>query len=428
MASLLADFMASIRKTDTAGVITTVKELRDNQFGFPLPHYAQQYLFGATGLRIGVFHSIAGAPGSCKSPLLFDLMGHVCSSKEENGLGGLGFLFELETKISPTLFQSVLARYGETVHDTLLVIKDPTIEDALTTIHKKILPMYRKNFANNSVPLIIGIDSIGGSASKDMVDKMNKEGAVGKGFGEKSHIMKNFCENAGAIIAELPVVIMCINQEKEQISTMSYGPAQKRITGGVSQTFKDGHMISASSMNKGKGNCRLITLRTTKTSFCDQRKIEVEFSWNLFGSSEEDSYGHKFNWALASAKCLADPEKGVGEIRDIANVSVSDKNLVTCPQLGLRSVQPEEFEEALFAPENAAVLNALRVYQKIEVIKDVNEYATYLKDRKGTLKGLKEELKQEGAAEPVTKVTKSKVTKAKAKPKEEEGPQQETLV
>ena len=74
--SAIHSMMEALRKDD-GGIVTSVKELKENQYGFPLAHYAQQYLFGATGLRIKVFNSISGMPQACKSPLLFDLMGHL---------------------------------------------------------------------------------------------------------------------------------------------------------------------------------------------------------------------------------------------------------------------------------------------------------------------------------------------------------------
>lgn len=91
--SAIHNMIEGLRKADSTGIMTSVKELKENQYGFPLAHFAQQYLFGSTGLRIKVFNSISGMPQSCKSPLLFDLMGHVCASPEHGGLGGLGFLY-----------------------------------------------------------------------------------------------------------------------------------------------------------------------------------------------------------------------------------------------------------------------------------------------------------------------------------------------
>ena len=415
--SFIDDLMEDLIKDDKEGAIMTVQELREHQYGIPLRYYAQRYLFGATGLRLKVFHSISGMPQSCKSPLLFDLMGHVCADSEHHGMGGIGFIYELEDKISPTLLSSVMGQYGDIIGKSFRVVKDMTIEGAFAHLCKKLIPMYNKHVKDYDIPMIVGLDSIGGAASKDTVTKLKEEGAAGKGFYDKAHYMKYFCENAGQVIGDIPMVVVCINQEKEAASTTpgSYGPPQKKITGGASQVFKDGHMISASFRTLASGDGKIITLRTTKTSFSDARKLEVEFRWNKFGTSIDDAYGHHFEWALASAKCLAAPDKGVGDIRDIANVSVSEKNLVTCPQLDCKYVPPEEFEAALNAPEYEKVLNELYMYQKIERIKDLSAYKEYMKERKERQKSKKE--KEEEAKASKVKVTKVKAAKAPAAPK-----------
>ena len=50
---------------------------------------------------------------------------------------------------------------------------------------------------------------------------------------------------------------------------------------------------------------------------------------------------------------------------------------MSCKTYGLDKVTATEFEEALFAPENAKVLEDLYRYQKIEKIKLPSEYAAY---------------------------------------------------
>lgn len=164
-------------------------------------------------------------------------------------------------------------------------------------------------------------------------------------------------------------------------------------------------MISSSYKTLASGDGKLLTLRTTKSSFSDARKIEVAFRWNKYGATDPDTdaYNHHFEWALASAKCIADPEKGVGEIRDICDVKVADSGLVTCPTFGLRSVPAEEFEAALFDSSNEKTLNQLYAYQKIEKIKDMSDYKAFVKSRKdGTF---------HAAAEPEPAATATVTTK-----------------
>ena len=378
--SFLDSFVSGLRgKGGTA--VTTVKELRENQFGFPLKHYAQQYLFGATGLRVQVFNSIQGQKEVGKSTMLFDLLGYTCGAREDGGLEGLGFLYELEGKISPSILYSILRNHGERALDACILVTDKTLEEAMAHLSTVVIPAYLSACPKRDKPLLIGFDSIGGAASGDTIGKIEKEGATGKGYYDKQHFMKYFCENMGAILARknIPAVVICINQERETASSTGFGPPQKTITGGKAQLFKDGHMISASKKALASGDGNLIYLKTTKTSFCDPRKIEVEFRWNKYGTKTDDAYEAHFLWPLASARCLADPEKGVGEIRDICDVKVSANDLVTCPQLGLKSVTPEEFEAALMVDEK--LLDQLYTYQKIEKLRDLSGYSDYVKGK-----------------------------------------------
>lgn len=379
----LDSFVAGLKSTRTGGIVTSVSEMKENQFGVPLKHYAQQYLFGATGLRIQVFNSIQGQKEVGKSTTMFDLMGDVCGAEEDGGQGGLAVLYELEGKISPSILYSILRNHGERALEACIPRLGMTLEEAMADLNVNILPMYLKACPKLDKPLMIGFDSIGGSSSDDTIQKLKKEGVAGKGYYNKQHFMKYFCENQGAIFAKLniPVVVILINQERE-VAAATFGAApQKTITGGKAQMFKDGHMISASKKALASGDGNILYFKTAKTSFCDPRKIEVEFRWNKYGQKQEDAYEAHFMWALASAKCLADPEKGVGDIRDICNVKVSDKDLVTCDQLGLRSVPAEEFEAALFA--NDDILSQLYTYQKIERLRDLSGYADYIKSLKG---------------------------------------------
>lgn len=406
--NFLDAFVSGLKCTKTGGIAYTVQELRENQFGIPLRHYAQQRLFGATGLRIQEFHSIQGDKGEGKSTLLFDLIGDTCGAEEDGGLGGVAVLYELEQKISPTILHSILVNHGERALLACMLRLGMTLGDAMKDVNAKggALDIYRKACPRRDKPLILAFDSIGGAANADTMEKLEADGAVGKGFSDKQHNMKYWCENQGAIFARdnIPVVVICINQEKEVLGGTSYGPPQKTITGGKAQMFKDGHMISVKKKALASGDGNVVTLRTTKSSFCDPRKIEVEFRWNRHGQKTGDAYEARFLWALASARCIADPDNGVGEIRDICDVKISDRDLVTCPQLGLKSVTPEEFEAALFA--DTKLLEQLYVYQKIERLRSVTEYADWLAGK---------DKASDSPAEPVAAKKPAAKSKAKAK-------------
>ena len=408
MASLIDGFLEGLENPKTGGLVMTVQELVDNQYGIPLRHYAQQNLFGATGLRMQVFYSIQGPKEAGKSTVLYDLMGDICGAEELGGLGGLAVLYELECKISPSILKSIHMRHGEEAVRSFIIRKGMTIEQALSDINKTIIPLYVKLCPKRDKPIIVGLDSIGGSASEDTITKLKTSDTPGKGYYDKQHYLKYWCENQGVIFERegIPIVIVCINQEREQASATPFGPPQKTITGGKAQLFKDGLMLSASKKALASGDGNLVYLRTTKTSFCDSRKIEVEFRWNKYGQKVDDAYEARFLWGLAAARCLENPDKGVGDIRSICDVKVSDQGLVTCPQLDLKSVDPDEFEAALMADKE--LLDKLYTYQKIERLKGLDEFAEYSAAVRARMAGKAPKEKPE---EPKQKPS------AKAKPK-----------
>lgn len=373
----------------------TIEEFKEAQFGVPLRHYAQQYLYGCTGLRFGVLYSISGPPQSCKSPFVFDLMFDICRDETCGGPGGIAFLYELESKCSPSLLISMAKYHGQEIGKgtPFQIVADRSLQGACEHVSKVVLAKMRMCKPADLPPVFIDWDSIGGAASDDIADKIDKEGFVGKGFGDKPHIMKNFCENWSAMTKFLPVIFMAVNQEKADLQTMPgySGPPKKHITGGESQVFKAGHIVSARYKTVITGDAKIVDLRTTKTSFCDSRRVEVKFVWNRAGSLDDRmAQGHHWDWALASAVVLANPAF-VGSLRDIADVKVSDKGLVTCPQLDCKSVPAEEFEKALFDPANKKVLDDLYAYQKIEKLKGIEEFRKF---RQESLDAEKEAAKQ----------------------------------
>jgi hypothetical protein len=373
-------FVDGLRK-DSGSIILTPKEMMELQFGFPLQHFSQQYIFGATGLRIGQWYSISGPKESCKSSLLFDVMGHVCKY-----LGGIAVLIETEGKIAPELLHGILqTRYGEDILGGQLQVsryKDKrtgktyphTLKTAGDLLFDPKSGIIEKFSGVYDVPLLVGLDSIGGAADEATAKKIESDGAVGKQFADKQHHMKYLSENFALLAGDTPIVIVTINHEATRVGAT--GISYKTITGGDAQQYKAGHMLSMAvkkTLQSGGGKDLLI--KTIKTSFCDARKLEVGFRWNKFNNLE----GHRFEWELASAQLLALPDRGFGDLKDIVAVSVSDKGLVTCPQLNCRSVTPEEFEEQLMSSE---LLPQVQEHMCISRIKGIDEYAQYMKELK----------------------------------------------
>ena len=382
MKANMSALLEGLKKAD-GGICISVNEFKEAQYGLPLKHYCLQYLFGSTGLRYGGFYMCAGKPKSCKSPFVFDLAHRCCE------LDGISYIYELEGKMSPTLISSMLADHPEWMDGgPFQILKGHTLDEAETHLTKKILPTFKKLGAYDT-PLLIDWDSISGAAMTDVVDKIQTDGTVGKGYHEKPHVMKYLTESWSVLVGNLPVVFVGVLQEKTKASE-GFGKKapEKSYGGGDSQLFKVGTLLTFQLIGKLDSGKR-IKISTELNGFADARQIEATFTWNQFGSLEDESQGHKWNWADATALCLAQP-KIVGELRDIIDVKRSDKGLVTCKQFGLTSVTAEEFEAALFAEENKKVLNDLYSYHKVEKIKTPSEYIEYVRKLENRAQSAKE--------------------------------------
>ena len=402
---VITDLLASVKKAD-GGIAMSVNDFKEAQFGIPLKHYCLQYLFGSTGLRYGGFYMLGGKPKSCKSPFAF-FLAHLCCENE-----GISYLYELEGKASPTLIYSLFSDHEEWLDGSgpFQILTGLTLDKAEQHLSKIVLKNFKKAEAYGT-PLLIDWDSISGAATEDVSGKLEGGEVVSKGFFSKAHIMKHLSENWLALRGLLPVVFIGVLQEKEKVSEGVRSPfaaSQKSYGGGDSQLFKAGTLLSFSLMGQlPNGDGKIVRIKTALNGFADARQIEVKFVWDQFGNLEEESQGHKWLFAEATARCLATP-KVVGNLRDIIDVKMNDQGLVTCKQFGLDKVTPEEFETALFAPENDKTLDDLYKYHKIEKIRLPVEYADFVAKRSDTAAAAKEAEKAEKKAEQEARLAEEK--------------------
>lgn len=397
MKSNLSALLSNLKKAD-GGVSMSINELKEAQFGIPFKHFSQQYLFASTGLRYGSFTLLASSPKSCKSPFAFDLC-HLCCEND-----GMSVLFEMESKISNSLISSMFDDHPEWCDSdgAMQIVRGKTLEGAEQYLIKVLL----KNFKAMGIydtPLLIDMDSISGSADEDILEKIEKEGSISKTISSKAHVLKHLTETWSQLIGNLPVIFVGIVQRKVAIETGGMPGMAPKYTygGGMSMLFKAGTLLSLNCVgNQDAG--KVIRIRTEMSGFSDRREIDVRFVWNQFGKLDTDSQGHRWLWAEATARCLAQP-KIVGDLRDIINVKLNDNNTVTCKQFGLDKVTPEEFETALFAEENKDVLNNLYRYMKIDKIRPPEEYPAYVAGLDTKADQAKEAEKEAKAAERAAK-------------------------
>lgn len=394
--SSLNALLNTLSKAD-GGISMSIQEFKDAQYGLPLKHYCLQYLFGSTGLRYGGFYMTAGKFKTCKSPFAFWLA-HTCCERD-----GIAFLYELEGKASPTLMSSMFADHPEWMAPggQFRIIRGMTLDEAEKHFTQKVLRNFQKVKAYDT-PLLVDWDSISGSAMSDAVKKIQDDGTAGKGYYEKSHVMKYLAENWSVLIGNLPVIFVGVLQEKEKAAEgFSRAGTVKTYGGGDSQLFKAGTLLSFSVIGN-MPNGKAVRIKTALNGFADARQIDTKFVWDQFGNMQSESQGHRWLFAEATARCLAQPAI-VGDLRDIIDVKLGDDGLVTCKQFGQTKVTPEEFEAALFADENKETLEQLYRYQKIEKIKTPEEYLDFVNSQENKEAAFKQAEKDAKAEEKARK-------------------------
>lgn len=413
--TIISDLIATVRKAD-GGIAMSINEFKEAQYGIPLKHYCLQYLFGSTGLRYGGFYLLAGKPKSCKSPFAF-FLSHMCCEND-----GISFLYELEGKASPTLIYSMFSDHEDWLDNQgpFQILSGMSLDAAEKHLTKGVLKNFKKAEAYGT-PVLIDWDSISGAATEDVTEKLESGEVVSKGFHSKPHIMKHLTENWVGVRGLLPVVFVGVLQEKEKVAEAgrAFAAPQKSYGGGDSQLFKAGTLLSFSLMGQlPNGNGKIVRIKTALNGFADARQIETKFVWDQFGSLEEESQGHKWLFAEATARLLATP-KIVGNLRDIIDVKMNDQGLVTCKQFGLDKVTPDEFEAALFAPENDGTLDDLYKYYKIEKIHTPEGYADFVAKRQNSAEAAKEAEKEAKKAEQQAKLEAEKTKEAEKQAKRE---------
>ena len=403
-------FIDAVVKASSKGgtVPLTLNELRSSQYCLPLKNLSLQHLFCASGIRFGSVYMIQGPPMSNKSAFMFFLLRLMAANFEDGGLDGFSFLRELETKISPTLLESFIDKPYMMEGDAapFHVYRELTLEGCLKTF-SDYLKKYSDTVPDRDIPLAWGFDSIGGAATEEGLQQMEENGSQGRGFSTKAITLKNFFETYSAFTADIPLITFCVNHEKKPMATPG-GPmvpayARGQATGGDSQKFKASQNFRLSGQDMPNKLGRKISIVTYKNSFGSERKIQVDFTWQVPTAEDPRQY-HKWHFAKASADLLASPPTGTATaIRDVCNVTyASDGKRINCPQLGISMGQPEELDQALMENEN--VLTGVQHILGIEKIQSFDEYleAKQVKaeQQKATKKALKKAAKQEAPTAP----------------------------
>lgn len=381
-------FMSAIVKTvaDRRGASGALmaSEYRNYQWGVPLPHLMLEYLFGLNVIPYPALIEAAGLPGSCKSALLQYLLG-VYAAQDFSAA-----MIETEGKMSSTLLESILGENAEKV----FILPGPLPQEEWQSELLQMLKLYRKHFAASLKeykkskgktplmrPMLIGLDSLGGSPSLDSIATVDKEGSAGRSFPIEALKNKRFFEQVPTRLRDLPLTLIYTNHEKPEGmgEAKAFGPPppkERKSKGGITPAYFCGIRLFFEQASKPqqirKGIWQQnLTVEVGKNSFNQKgTRLFLTMEWEKSVDSETNTelQTTRFLWGKALARWLAPSVPGFAYDRDAVKkfltVTYESDTKYSCKELDLKSVSPETIGDAIEArPE---LVEQLRPYMGIK--------------------------------------------------------------
>ncbi len=358
------------------------------QWGVPIPHLMMEYLFGLNVIPHPCIIELAGLPRSCKSAFLQALLRLFA----EKSYGAI--MIETEGKMSSTLLASFLEEYLSQV----AIVPGPLLQEEWQTEMLSTLKLYRKFYVDSLKayekaqkakkstdgimvsPLLLCLDSLGGSPSQSSVDTVNKVGSADRAFPVEALKNKIFFEQLPTRIRDLPLTLVYTNHEKPEGmgETKTFGPPapkERKTKGGVTPDFFCGLRIffeQATKVQEVGGRFRQnLNLEVCKNSFNRSgTRIQLTMEWTtaIDTATNELTQHTQFLWNKALAQWLAPSYDGYNydreAVKKFLTVTRTSDVKYSCKELKLTDVPPEVIGDAIEA--NAEIKNKLRPYMGIK--------------------------------------------------------------
>ena len=359
-------------------------EFRKFQVGVPLPHLMLEYAFGLNVIPCPALIEVAGAPGSCKSAFLQYLLGVYARQ------GYSAAMLETEGKMSSTLLESILGDDAEKV----FIMPGPLLQEEWQSELLQILKAYRKHYVDSlkaynrsksknplMAPMLIGLDSLGGSPSSDSMDSVDKEGSAGRSFPIEALKNKRFFEQVPARIRDLPLTLIYTNHEKPEGmgDGKAFGPPkppERRTKGGITPAFFCGIRLffdQASKPRQVRNGVwqQNLGVEVVKNSFNQKgARLQLTMEWEKTVNEETNQEVQKtrFLWGKALARWLAPSVPGFNydreAVKKFLTVTYQSDTKYSCKELDLKEVTPEAMGAAIESrPE---MVERLRPYMGIK--------------------------------------------------------------
>lgn len=339
-AGFFKGFVDAGREKFGADSILVGSQEEETQFGLELPSFALMYIYHSNILPMAKVVGIAGAPHSCKSAAMFDMLGLYVRNS------GYGDIVETENKFDMHFLHSLI---GHENADRYRLDKTDSIQDAQNRITGAV-EYYKQNCPDRDIPFFIGIDSLMGTNSEGVKDAIDEAGHASKAYPEGALVWTQYFRNLCSNLMDLPITVFFTNHLKVKIDS-GCGENVKTKVGGVAQDFHACqylYMRKISDIRQVSREGSLIEIKAQKCGLgpCN-RVIEVPCLWT-FKTDEATNQPVQttwWDWHAATARLLVDKDVSP-RIKEASDVTCNS-NKYSSKRLGLVQVSDTEMGEAI---------------------------------------------------------------------------------
>lgn len=382
--SFMANLVKAIADRRGASGALMASEYRALQWGVPLPHLMLERLLGLNVMPYPALIEMAGLPGSCKSAFLQYLLGVYAAQ------GFSSLMLETEGKMSSTLLESILQENL----DKVSIIPGPLMQEEWQGELLNILKLYRKHYADQlkeytrtkgktalALPMLIGLDSLGGSPSSDSMGAVDKEGSAGRSYPIEALKNKRYFEQVPTRIRDLPLTLIYTNHEKpggmdEGKGFGPPGPKKRESKGGVTPAFFCGIRLFFEQASKPQEVSRNtfqqnLFIEVGKNSFNQKgTKLMLTMEWEkgIDPETNQETQDTRFLWGKALAQFLAPSVPGFNydrnEVKKFLTVIRNSDTKYSCKELDVKDVTPEQMGQLIESRPD--IVDQLRPYLGIK--------------------------------------------------------------
>jgi len=355
--------------------------LRSALVGVPLGNLALEICFNESVLGLGRVICLDGMPGTCKSSLMWELCRIVDKA------GGASCVIDTEQKATENLGQGIV---GYDNWHKIKFVSPETLEEAfqILTGTAKLL---KDSPAGNTMPLLIGMDSLGGIVTESEADKIDSVGTSARGFAENALLTARYINYITKKISGCPILVVGVRHER--LVDSGYGKvAEAKGAGEVGfAAFSTYHLAKIKDEDQAARSGRKILVHSKKSTD-PGTKVPVTMWWNEEITENLESLRHIWwDWDTATFELLTThdnkylPKRKIAAVKDILgpmSASSGANKGVICKPLGLTtSASPTELCQALYHPDNKQILDHLRAVFSIRVGQEFR-YGDSFKDLK----------------------------------------------